>query len=105
MKALMLGMALALTTTGAAAAPDAHSRASVVCLVTPLFLWPQSEARPRVAGSAGNVRLGAAFDVLSGPRATLDGFHLYELDVPASEIGYNKNEHYWIDQDCVSVTK
>ena len=105
MKVLMLGMALALTTTAAAtAAPETHSRASIVCLATPLFLWPSSEARPRVAGSAGNVRLGQTFDIASGPRATLDGFHLYELDMVAAEPGYS-HERYWVDQDCVSVSK
>src|SRR5471030_363809 len=106
MKALMLGLALALTTTAAAtAAPETHSRASIVCLETPLFLCPASEARPRVAGSAGKARLGQTFDIASGPRATLDGFHLYELDMAAAEAGYSKNEHYWIDQDCVTVSK
>lgn len=106
MKALMLGMALALITTAAAgAAAETHSRASIVCLETPLFLWPSSEARPRVAGSAGKVRLGQAFDIASGPRATLNGFHLYELDMQAAEPGYSKNQHYWVDQDCVSITK
>ncbi|MFN2460355.1 MAG: hypothetical protein ABR591_06680 [Candidatus Velthaea sp.] len=106
MKALALAAVLALATLAAAPPAAAVRRASVVCLQTPLFLWPAGESRPQRAGAAGNVRIGDSFAVLAGPRATLDGFALYELDMRVAEPGYRTtpDEHYWIDRDCVSVT-
>jgi len=99
----MLGLVLALA-TGAAPAPVAQDRASVVCLVTPLFVWPSGEALPHRAGAAGNARIGETFPVYSGPRVSLEGYRLYELDMPVAESGYGPNERYWIEQDCVSIS-
>jgi hypothetical protein len=103
MKIVMLGLVLALA-TAVAPAPPAQDRASVVCLTTPLYVWAKGETLPRPAGGAGIARVGESFPVYSGPKATLEGFQLYELDMLVGSPGYGPNDRYWIAQPCVSIS-
>ena len=78
--------------------------ATVVCEWTPLYFWPRKDARPRRSGETPRATVGESFDILSGPRESLEGDGFYELNVRTVETDAGLEEHYWIWDQCVSVS-
>lgn len=112
MKSVLLGLAVAMAAVAASPPPSPVAalarQATILCRSTPLFVWPLRDPRPVRSHVASNVMLGQRFDIVSGPRTTLDSFQLLELDIPVSEPNYGTygtSEHYWVIRDCVVTSR
>jgi hypothetical protein len=100
MKHLLAPLA-AIALLGAAPNPatSPHPTLSVVCTRAPLYVFLSGTDRP-VRARTFAATLGQRFDLISGPRTTLEGAQYYETDIVVTEPGYAPNAHYWINRDC-----
>ena len=77
---------------------------SVVCVRAPLFVFLPGANRP-VRAHTFAAALGQRFELVSGPRTTLEGAAYYETNVLVTEPGYPPGAHYWISRDCAIPSK
>ncbi|HEX3463456.1 MAG TPA: hypothetical protein VHS78_05335 [Candidatus Elarobacter sp.] len=102
---------VALALLGAAPSPAPSPSASpaartltVTCRQTPLYVFVSGSDRP-VRARTFSATQGQRFGLVRGPRTTLESFQYYETDVPVAEPGYGRDAHYWINSDCVALSR
>ncbi len=106
MKLLLAPLALvALLAAASSPAPSAAPRTlSVVCVRAPFFVFLASSNRP-VRAHTFAAALGQRFELVGGPRTTLEGSAYYETNVVVTDPGYPPDAHYWINRDCAIPSK
>jgi hypothetical protein len=85
------------------AAPAARTL-SVVCERTPFYVFVSGTDRP-IRAHMSDAHLGERFDLVSGPRTTLEGFQFFETNVAVVDPGYARDAHYWLVRDCAIPSK
>ena len=101
--ALALIAAAPSPSPGPSTSPSARAL-SVVCERTPFYVFVSGTDRP-IRARTPDARLGERFDLVSGPRTTLEGFQYYETNVAVVEPGYARDAHYWLVRDCAIPSK
>jgi hypothetical protein len=102
---LALAAVVALLAAAPSPAPSAAPRTlSVVCSRAPFFVFLSGTDRP-VRAHTFAASLGQRFELVSGPRTTLEGFEYYETDVLVVDPGYPPGAHFWISRDCAIPSK
>ncbi|MDB5071823.1 MAG: hypothetical protein JWM87_2934 [Candidatus Eremiobacteraeota bacterium] len=86
-------------TPAPSASPAAPATLTVVCQRAPLYVFQSGTDRPMRARTP-DVTMGQRFELVSGPRTTLESFQFYETNIAVVEPGYPANAHYWISRDC-----
>ncbi len=77
---------------------------SVVCGRAPFYVFLSGSDRP-VRARTFAAALGQRFELVGGPRTTLEGAQYYETDVLVADPGYPPGAHYWIARDCAMPSK
>jgi hypothetical protein len=106
-KQLLAPLAVALLAAAPSPAPAPSASPvtlSVVCSRAPLFVFLAGTDRP-VRARTFAAALGQRFELLAGPRTTLEGSQYYETDIVVVGPGYPPGAHYWINRDCAIPSK
>jgi len=77
---------------------------SVVCQRAPLYVFLSGTDRP-VRAHTFAAALGQRFELVGGPRTTLEGSQYYETDIVVVEPGYPPGAHYWVSRACAIPSK
>jgi hypothetical protein len=77
---------------------------SVVCSRAPLYVFASGSDRP-VRARTFAAALGQRFELLGGPRTTLEGAQYYETDIVVTDPGYPPGTRYWLSSNCVVLSR
>ncbi len=95
----LLGAAPSPAPSAAPPTPGVPPKLSVVCSRAPFYAFVPGSDRP-VRARTFAAALGQRFELLGGPRTTLEGFQYYETNVVVTEPGYPPGAHYWLSTAC-----